>query len=937
MLTFILQKIVKKKWMMLALLVGNILLIGITVSNPVYTRAVLQRMLLRNLSDYMVSTNAYPGLATIKVSAVADKVDTVLDGERKAREIPALLGVPAIDEVTHYALNAAKVEPEIVRDDDRENKAITLGALSDLSDHAKLTAGRMYADQPADDGAIEVVVSERGLVEMNLLMGETIAFPTLTDKAGSVIRIRIVGVFTNSLGDDPYWVRTPRSYYGEVLMSLPLFRDLFIDQANQRYPLSGLFYELLDYTQMRGDRVGEMRAAVAALSDEYASAYNRGYSDNFSAIFARYALEAKKVDVTMWVLQAPIFVLLAAFIFMVSRQMLETEQNEIAVIKSRGASRRQIITTYLLQSLLLAAAGLAGGVPLGMFLCQVLGASNAFLEFVQRTALTLELTPQALLFALAAALLSVAAMVLPVFRYSSVTIVAHKQKKGRRGETPFWQKTYLDVVLLGVSLYGLYTFNGQKDVLAQRVAEGASLDPLMFFSSSLFILGAGLVALRLMPLIVWAVYGLGKRWWSPSLYASFLRVLRARSNQGFIMVFLVLTIALGIFNAQAARTINTTKEENIRYNIGADVVAQELWTNNSALLADNPEMELMWDEPDFGKYGRLVGNGVASVTAVLNGRDATMSVGGGTLKNVQVMGINTREFGQTAWFKPSLLSHHWYEYLNVMAKDARAVLVSRNFKTNYDLDVGDAIYYRNGAGDSARGVIYGFVDYWPGYAPYQVTRDTDGQYRQNEQYLVVAHLKQLQAYWGMTPYQVWMKMEGSSQPVYDFAEEQGIRFETFLDARQQIVTLKNDPVFQGTNGVLTVGFIVVLILCSTGFLIYWILSIQSRALQFGIFRAMGLSMREIVTMLINEQVFISGLSIAVGALVGNLASRLYVPLIQLAYSASDQSVPLAVVSAQSDAARLFAVIGAMMLICMAILGALISRMKIAQALKLGED
>ena len=43
---------------------------------------------------------------------------------------------------------------------------------------------------------------------------------------------------------------------------------------------------------------------------------------------------------------------------------------------------------------------------------------------------------------------------------------------------------------------------------------------------------------------------------------------------------------------------------------------------------------------------------------------------------------------------------------------------------------------------------------------------------------------------------------------------------------------KNDPVLQGTNGILTVGFIVVLLLCTVGFLIYWILSIQSRALLF---------------------------------------------------------------------------------------------------------
>ena len=45
-------------------------------------------------------------------------------------------------------------------------------------------------------------------------------------------------------------------------------------------------------------------------------------------------------------------------------------------------------------------------------------------------------------------------------------------------------------------------------------------------------------------------------------------------------------------------------------------------------------------------------------------------------------------------------------------------------------------------------------------------------------------------------------------------------------------------------------------------------------------------------MLINEQLFISGLSIAAGAVVGSLAAKLYMPLIQIAYAASDNALPL---------------------------------------------
>lgn len=90
-------------------------------------------------------------------------------------------------------------------------------------------------------------------------------------------------------------------------------------------------------------------------------------------------------------------------------------------------------------------------------------------------------------------------------------------------------------------------------------------------------------------------------------------------------------------------------------------------------------------------------------------------------------------------------------------------------------------------------------------------------------------------------------------------------------------------------------------------------------------------------MLLNEQLYISGLSIVTGAVVGHLTAKLYMPLIQIAYAASDNALPLELISRQSDNIKLFAVVGVVMLVCMVILGWLISHMKIAQALKLGED
>jgi len=527
-------------------------------------------------------------------------------------------------------------------------------------------------------------------------------------------------------------------------------------------------------------------------------------------------------------------------------------------------------------------------------------------------------------------------MVIPVFKYANVNIVDHKRQKNRAGKNPIWQVLFLDVILLGVSIYGLLQFNDQKAMIAQKVLDGASLDPLLYICSSLFMVGAALFVLRVFPWLVKLIFFLGKRWWSPAMYTSFLRIIRTKGNQGFLMVFLVLTVAMGIFNAQTARSINTNSEEKIRYITGTDIVLQEKWTDNSEEAAESGILfELVYNEPDFQKY--LAMDGAEHVTKVYRDDAGTVSLSNGKVSGVVLMGINTKEFGQTAWLKDDLLVHHFYDYLNVISQNASAVLVSSNFRDAYGLSLGDVITYQNSDKGSMRGIIYGFVDYWPGYAPVTLSKDSDGIYREKENFLVVAHLEQLQASWGVTPYQVWIKAKDSTQFIYDFSEKTNTKFVMFEDSAKQLVELKNDPVFQGTNGILTIGFICILMLCTIGFLIYWILSIQSRTLQFGIFRAMGMSMREVFSMLINEQFFITGISLGAGILVGALTSKLYVPLIQIAYSSADQVLPLNIVSEGSDYIRLFAVIGTVILICMVVLGVLISKIKISQALKLGED
>ncbi len=934
MFAFVKNKLLSKKWMVISLLVGNILLISIAACSPMYSDAVLQRMLYNDMTERMSTTGRYPSTILFQGEynlgkARTQSLENLDQLEQLSAEFMAECEIPvAVTSVEYYRTGVSAIH-EATGNSYSDTIDVRLDALSELDDHIQIISGQA-ARSGSPDGVLEAVVSEKTLMDCGLFVGETLTLDNIKDAAtGESFRVKITGVFEPKDQQDPFWYNNPNNLKNFIFIHSEDFITHFVENEANRQNFTRARYIMLDYQQMRGDQVYDLLMLSDTYKQKVGQLYENGFGMSFYEMLDAYLVSANKLDITLIVLQVPIFLLLGVFIFMVSSQMLNMEQNEIAMIKSRGASRRQIIGIYLLQSSILAAISLVAALPLSYLICQVVGSANAFLEFVQRRALPARFYAPVWIFAVVAAVFSVATMVLPAIRYSKVGIVDHKRSRHKQ-KRPLWQKLFLDVILLAVSLYGLYSYSNQMDFLADRLGSGASMDPLLYLCCSMFILGSALLIVRVFPLLVRLVFTLFKKHWSPALFASFLRILRSQGNQNFIMVFLILTMALGIFSAETAHTINNNAEEKIRYTNGADIVVMEDWSSRQYSEAGQSmdDIEVVYIEPDYNKYEAMQGAEAYTKVEIRN----NVQIDGLGLEGAvtTVMGIHTDEFGRVAYMKDGLLNEHWYHYLNAMSQDPEGVLVSTSFRDELGLQLGDRVTYRTDQG-AIRGVIYGFVDYWPGLTPPEAGED-------GVSYFIVAHLSQLQVRWGVEPYEIWIKNAGgSSQYIYDFAAEQGIAFSTFRDTNADIIELKNDPVFQATNGILTVGFMVVLVLCSVGFLIYWILSIQSRALQFGIFRAMGMTMKEVLGMLVNEQVFISGIALLSGVGIGKLAAQLFVPMIQVAYSSAEQVIPLEISGAGADQLKLYLVVGIVMILCMVILGFMVKKIKIAQALKLGED
>ena len=493
---------------------------------------------------------------------------------------------------------------------------------------------------------------------------------------------------------------------------------------------------------------------------------------------------------------------------------------------------------------------------------------------------------------------------------------------------------------MGVAIYIRYSLSKQQDSITQQILKGESIDPILFLSSVLFILGCGLFFLRILKGFTKLVYKIGEKKWKPASYVSFLQLIRTSKKLNFISVFLILTIAMGIFYADTARTMNTSMEERVRYDNGAGIVIQEQWKNNLARVKRFGGI-VSYEEPNYMRYAELASE-VESMTRVINDRNMKILFEGRVVEENQLMAIHTKEFGETAWMKDGVLDRHWYHYLNDLGQNPNGVLVSSNFRDQYGVVVGDRIQYSlmdqlENTRALQTATIVGFVDMWPGYSPYKTVENADGSISYSDNYLIVANFDQVVNVFGATPYEIWFKTDEGSSLLTNFAEEKGMELLEVKSTSDDLIRNKTDVVVQLTNGLLTISFIIVMILCTVGFLIHWILSIRKRELMFGIYRAMGMGMKEVIWMLLHEQIFASVLSLIAGVGGGFLAAYLYVPLVMIAYLPGRHVLEVSVITAAKDMAQIGVVVAVMLTVCFGVLSKVVKNMKIAQALKLGED
>jgi putative ABC transport system permease protein len=121
-----------------------------------------------------------------------------------------------------------------------------------------------------------------------------------------------------------------------------------------------------------------------------------------------------------------------------------------------------------------------------------------------------------------------------------------------------------------------------------------------------------------------------------------------------------------------------------------------------------------------------------------------------------------------------------------------------------------------------------------------------------------------------------------------------------------------------------------------GFLVYAVVSFQRRFIELGMLRAVGLSVWQMAGYLAGEQAVLILVGGGLGTALGIWASTLFIPFLQVGADKTSQIPPFVVQIAWQELWTIYAVFGAMFVIAVTVLIGLLVRMKVFEAVKMGE-
>ena len=936
-----LKRLLAQRLLSLATIIGLVVAVALILTIPIYAESVAFRVLTERLTQGPDRVNRPPFSFLFSYIGSWNQPinwEDITELDRYLREKGgAELGLTATMFVRHLETQNFRLYPAgetNYRDENRSLDYVSFGTTEGIDERVELVEGSYPAvADPAADSIIEVMIHQDFASEFGIQRGELYLgynWRLEPDDPMQITQIRIAGIWRPRDETASYWFYRPNVFEDILLVNEETYRNRLSPHSNAEINLA-VWYLVTDGSGVNTSRVDELIERHNE-TEKIADQYLPGTYIQASPVeeLRPYQRIVTVLTLTLTVFSIPIVALLFVFLIMLVGLVVDGQRNETAVMRSRGTSPFQVVGLTMVEGIIMGIIALAIGTALAAGFTQLIGTTRSFMDFRWGERFIVSFPTTIGTTAALALLFTILIRVVPTIGAARHTIISYKMDKSRLLRRPWWQRLGIDILLLAIIGYFYYQIVQQGGLIdiegGVSNIEDAYNQPFVFLLPPLTIFAMTLFVLRILPSILRGIAWLIQWTNSVGLLIVTRQLERSPGAYDLPLILLVTTISLGIYTASFARTIDRYLYEQQFYRVSADVAIRVFSQTGGGIPGASPDDA----PPAYMHISEFTSMPHIKNATRLGEYSATARLTSGSVAGTFV-GIDRAELGPVIFWRPDFAPIRLGYLTNALAAQTDAVLASREFIEERGLEIGDLLELDVRSGGDTFKInlqIAGLLDYFPRWYP------------EDEGALFVGNLDYL---FEQAQQELAHSVIARITPEFD-------RYEVTrsLISRGAAGVLINEPISriereqarperQGLFGLLSIGFITSSLATMIGFLLYTVFSYQRRYVELGILRAIGLSQSAMMVAVAWELglLILTGLLLGLG--IGLAVSLLYIPYMQFVSSLEGLVPPYVVTMAWTEIAQIVALFGFTFVVIMVILLAILRRMRIFQAVKLGES
>ena len=794
-----------------------------------------------------------------------------------------------------------------------------LSTLSGSDERFTITEGQ-YPAEADEEGRIPLLLPETMLFGNGIQVGDNL---TIQRQGGQPVEAYVAALWRPINEIDPLWIFPPRFFEQEMLIPEETLIELISEIDD---PIDELAWFLVfDGSEVRTSEID----ALLSASTSGQRAVDRALpgirlTDSPDDGLQAFNAEVDALTQQLFIIVLPVGGLVLYFISLVAGLLVTRQQAEDVKLRSRGMSQTNVMFIHILMWSFIVGTALGLSLVLSPLLVQLIGQTASFLDFTGVSSVNeVVITTEALTIAISAGLIAASSGLFLAWRITQQNINSLK-RVSRVSSRAWWQRTYLDFIVIALSAYALYTLFTQDGIDA---AESPFANPLTFVAPTLFALGLTLLFLRLLPIVLTILARVIGVTSNIPLLMALRELTRNIGRYRGTLIMTAFTLSLVGFTASMASTLDRSLLDVVRYQVGAELVVvtvpdaqteqsqdEETGETSEEVTGFNAPPVLQLLELDEVDYMSRVGL-----------YDARLSVTGRRLSGLAI-GIDREGLGGVTFMRDDFTDVPLGNMLNELADNRTGIIINKQTAEEYGIAIGQEVRYEVQAlgewQSEIRATVVGYIEYFPTIDP-----------NDYEFFLLTSIQPIFEVSGTPLPFNVWLNLDENAtfEDIQTALAEIEFPVLRYREPQALLEQAQAEPSRRGVLGFLSVGFVASIVLTLIGAVIQSTASFGAQSSQLGSLRAMGMSGFSVRLYILVLQGLIAVSGVGSGTLIGTGTTLLFLPL----FDFSGGLPPYIVRVAWDEIALVYIVFGAVLLLVALFLSLVLSRQQLSRVVKLG--